>query len=124
VTRWADDPTGHLRSVEDHVSGMESALVTGNLPRGTACANALVAVTTELLETLGLDQNRDPETEVELVSMLRVYRNAAFVFRKMAGASGEPDPALRTLCVSLIEQGHDHRRALEIQSPEQGRSTE
>jgi hypothetical protein len=101
---------------------MESALVIGDLPTGTAFANALVAVTTELLDALDLDPNRDPERDIELVSTVRVCRNAAFVFRKLAGASGEPDPGLRTVCTSLIEQGHDHLRTLESQGLEQGGS--
>jgi hypothetical protein len=101
---------------------MESALISGELPTGTAFANRLVSVTTELLDALDLDPNRDPEVYIELVSALRVYRNAALVFRKLAGASGEPDPGLRTVCASLIEQGHDHFRALEGQRAEQDES--
>ena len=124
VTPRADDPTGYLRSVADQVSGMESALVTGNLAAGTAFANALVAVTTELLDSIDLDPNRDPEKDAELVSTLRVYRNAAFAFRRLAGASGEPDPALETVCAALIEQGHDHLRTVKGQTPEHGQLTE
>ncbi len=103
---------------------MESALVTGNLSAGTAFADALVAATTEILDALDLDPKRDPKMDAELVSTLRVYRNAAFVFRKLARASGEPDPALGTVCATLIEQGHDHFRTLNGQTPEPGQSTE
>jgi hypothetical protein len=124
MTRWADDPTGRLRSVKDQVAGMESALIRGNLRSGTAFANALVADTTELLDELDLDPNRDPELDAELISTLRVYRNAAFVFRKLAGVDGEPDPAMGTLCAAMIDQGHDHLRALRGQTPEQDQSTE
>ena len=82
MTPWADDPSGHLRSVADRVSGMESALVTGNLSTGTTFADAVVAVTTELLDALDLDPNRDPEEDAELVSALHVSGTAAFVLAK------------------------------------------
>ena len=124
VTPWADDPTGHLRSVTDQVSGMESALATGDPSTGTAFANALVDITTELLDALDLHPNRACENDAELVSMLRVYRNAAFVFRKLAGVSGEPDPALERVFAALIEQGHDHLRTLRAQASEHGQSTD
>lgn len=104
--------------VTDQVSGMESALASGSLVAGIAFADALVAMTTELLDDLHLDPSRDPERDAELVSTLRVYRNAAFLFRKLAGASGEPDPTLGTRCAATIEQGHDHLRALRGQTPE------
>lgn len=112
MTSWVVDPTGRLSAVRDRVSEMESALVTGNLETGTASANAVVAVTTALLDELDLDPIRDLDSDVHIISALRVYRNAALVFRKIAGASGEPDPALRPLCAALIEQGHHHLRAL------------
>lgn len=124
VTPWADDLAGRVRSVEDQVAGMECALVTGNLVTGTAFANELVVVTTELLDALDLDPPRDPEKDAELVSTLRVYRNAAFVFRRLAGVSGEPDPTLGTVCTALIEQGHDHVRTLKGQIPEHWQTTE
>ena len=91
---------------------------------GTAFANELVVVTTELLDALDLDPPRDPEKDAELVSTLRVYRNAAFVFRRLAGVSGEPDPTLGTVCTALIEQGHDHVRTLKGQIPEHWQTTE
>jgi hypothetical protein len=90
---------------------MESAIVTGNLATGTAYANAVVVVTTELLDELDLDPSEDPDRDAEIVSTLRVYRNAAFVFRKLAVGVGEPDPAMETLCAAMIAQGHDHLRA-------------
>ena len=96
---------------------MESALVTGNLAAGIDFANALVSLTTDMLDALDRDPHRDPQKEAELISTLRVYRNAAFVFRRMVGASGEPNPALGRVCASMIEQGHDHWRALVGKDP-------
>lgn len=124
MTTWADDPTVYLRSVTDQVSGMESAVVTGDLAAGAPFADALVAVTTELLDALDLDLKRDPEKDADLVSTLRVYRNAAFVYRKLVSAGGETEPALMTVCAALIEQGHDHMRTLEGQTPGRGQSTD
>jgi hypothetical protein len=91
---------------------MESALVTGNLESGTTLATAIVDETTALLDELDLDPIRDLDKDADIISALRVYRNAALVFRKIAGASGEPDPDLQPLCAALIEQGHRHTRAL------------
>jgi hypothetical protein len=108
-----DDPSAGLGSVVENVDGMESALFGGNLAVGMSCANALVPLTTEVLDKLDLESNRDPERDSEIVSALRAYRNAAFVFRKMARAGGDPDPALRALCESLIDEGHDHMRTLD-----------
>jgi hypothetical protein len=107
VTRQADDPVRLLRSVANNVAEMESALASGDMNMGTCAANELVAVTTELLD--GIDHNdlaRDPE----LISTLRVYRNAALVFRGLADANGESDPTRGTLCTTLIDQGHNHLR--------------
>jgi len=70
-----------------------------------------VTSTTELLDALDLDPGHDPEPSAELVSTLRVYRNAAFVFRQLVDTSGETDPATAALCASTIVQGHDHWRA-------------
>lgn len=69
MTSWADDEGGRLRLVTDQVSGMESALVTGRLAAGIAFADAVVAMTTDLLDELDLDPNRDPENDAERVSM-------------------------------------------------------
>jgi hypothetical protein len=108
---------------------MQAALVAGDFARGMGFADAVVAETTRLLDTIhalhmdrtiepdsgtdaDLDRHRAAEREAELISALRVYRNAAFVFRRMAGVDGEPDPALATVCGVMIEQGHDHWQAL------------
>jgi hypothetical protein len=113
VTSGIVDPTGRLGAVRDRVSEMESALATTDLEAGTASANAIVAATTALLDELDLDPIRDRDRDADLISALRVYRNAALVFRRISGASAEPDPSLRPLCAALIEQGHHHLRALQ-----------
>jgi hypothetical protein len=123
VTRWADDAIGPLRSVAETVAEMESALVTGNVRVGTASADEVIAVTTALLDELDRDSNPDPARDVELISTLRAYRNAAFVYRKVAGVSGEPDPGTGTLCAAMIEQGHDHLRAFLNRASGDGQST-
>lgn len=124
MTRGADDATNSLRSVADKVGEMEAALIMGQLATGTAFADLVVAQTTALLDELDLDPSHDLERDAELISTLRVYRNAAFVFRRLADGSGEPDPAMRTLCAALIERGHDHLRAFMDQTPEENKSDE
>jgi hypothetical protein len=120
-----DDDANHpLRPVGDMVGEMEAALTSGRLAIGTGLADALVALTTELLDEIDLDPSPDLEKEAELISTLRVYRNAAFVFRRLAGADGEPDRAMKTLCINLIEQGHDHWRAFMGQTPRERKSKE
>jgi hypothetical protein len=112
VTGWGDDPTGYLRSVHDNASGMQFALTTRDLASGQASADETVAVTTRLLEKFNLerdhdhDRDHDHEPDAELVASLRVYRNAAFAFRKLADVRGGPDPTLETACTALIDQGH------------------
>ena len=112
MTSWVVDPTGRLGAVRDRIAAMESAFINGNLESGTALANAVMAETTALLDELDLDPIRDLDRDAEIISTLRVYRNAALVFRKIAGASGEPDPDLRPLWAALVEQGHHHLRAV------------
>ncbi|HEY7947937.1 MAG TPA: hypothetical protein VID75_09680 [Acidimicrobiales bacterium] len=94
---------------------MQSALGTGDLAHGTGSADELVTMTTRLLEELDRERNRDNdndhEHDAELIAALRVYRNAAFAFRKLAGARDGLDGTLRAACVAMIELGHDHVRA-------------
>ncbi len=112
MTAWADDSARRLRSVEVMVVGMHSALVGGDLAGGGASADEIVAVTTEMLD-------HDHEPDAELVATLRVYRNAAFAYRKLVDAGGETDPGLAAACDALIEQGHDHLRAYLDGGPKQ-----
>jgi hypothetical protein len=98
---------------------MESALIAGQVAAGTAFADALVAATTGLLDELDRDPSHDLDRDAELISTLRVYRNAAFVFRRLADAGGEPDPAMKALCATLLEQGHDHLQVFLGQTPEE-----
>ena len=118
MTCWADDATGPLRSVVELVTRMEAALVQGRVTLGAAFADELVSVTTQLLDELDLDPRHELERDAELISTLRVYRNAAFVFRRLADAMGEPDPEMETLCATLIHQGHDHLQAIMGHTPE------
>jgi hypothetical protein len=106
---------------------MQAALVAGEFTTGAVYAHAVVAETTRVLDAIDeLHPERAPDGDVqtralweaELISALRVYRNAAFVFRRMAGADGEPHPVLATICGAMIEQGHDHWRALTGELPE------
>ena len=116
VSGGDDEPTCRLGLVAGNVAGMQSALAHGDLAMGTVFADAVVTETTRWLDAIDeLHPARDPERsawEAELISALRVYRNAAFVYRRMAGVNGEPDPALGPVCGAMIEQGHDHWRAL------------
>ncbi|HXQ59648.1 MAG TPA: hypothetical protein VN799_06105 [Acidimicrobiales bacterium] len=117
MSGWSDDLVDRLRSIQDEVTGIQSALGGGHLARGTDSANQLVAMATELLEDLDRDRSRDHNHDAELIAALRVYRNAAFAFRKLAGAGGESEEALRLACTAMIEQGHDHSRAYRGRPP-------
>jgi hypothetical protein len=119
VTDWTDDPAGRLSSVDHNVRVMESALASEALPVGSEAAAELVALTTGLLEELELEHSGDPDTDAKLIATLRVYRNAAFAYRKLAGVSGEPDPAMGDVCAAMIEHGHDLRALLD-QRPDRG----
>jgi hypothetical protein len=112
VSGRADDPLARLKPVADRVAELEAALGTGSLARSIASANKLVAGTTTLLEELDVDHkgHGDDDSDAELIAALRVYRNAAFAFRKLARSGGEPDPTLEAVCSAMIEQGHDHLR--------------
>jgi hypothetical protein len=112
VTDWIDDPTGRLRSVEHNVSQMESV--------GSAAAAEVVALTTELLEELEMEEANEPDTVSNLIATLRVYRNAAFAYRKLAGVNGEPDAAMADVCVAMVEHGHQLKALLD-QIPDPGR---
>ena len=103
---------------------MESALIAGQVSTTTGLADGLVGLTTELLDEIDLVPSPDLERDAELLSTLRVYRNAAFVFRRLADSDGEPAPAMNALCANLIEQGHYHWRAFMGQTPEESKSTE
>jgi hypothetical protein len=119
VTSWAEDLTGRLRSVQCKVAAIESALGTENLRTGAEAAHELVVLTTGLLEDIELRATDDSEAEAKLIATLRVYRNAAFAYRKLAGVSGESDPAMASVCLAMIEHGHE-LRALFDQDPDQG----
>jgi hypothetical protein len=45
-------------------------------------------------QALDLDPNRDPDEDAELVSTCTFTARPHSCWRKVAGASGEPDPAL------------------------------
>jgi hypothetical protein len=120
VTDWIDDPTGRLRSVEHNVSQMESALANETVSVGSAAAAEVVALTTELLEELEMEEANEPDTVSNLIATLRVYRNAAFAYRKLAGVNGEPDAAMADVCVAMVEHGHQLKALLD-QIPDPGR---
>jgi hypothetical protein len=107
VKSWPDDRTGRLDSVQTRVSAVGSALASGNLQAGAEAARELVALTTAWLEELEPAVIEDDETEAMLIATLRVYRNAAFAFRKLAGVNGAPDPGMADVCGAMIEQGNE-----------------
>lgn len=106
-----------LRSVEEIVTALESALGKGDFEAGAELATGLVAGSTKMLEELDHDRKLGPENVGELIACLRVDRNAAFAFRKLAGVSGESDPAMGTVCATMLQQGHDHLQAFLGRSP-------
>jgi hypothetical protein len=114
-TSVGDDLFSRLSRVSECVAGMESCLGTRRPSEGSIFADALVQATTELLDDLDQTLNTDPAWDVELISTLRVYRNAGFMFRKLAGPEGRGDPATEERCATLIKQGHDHVRVLVTQ---------
>jgi len=114
--RGAFDWQSGLDSVVQGVRGMQSALVTGDVATGIAFADAVVAMTTALLDELDLHPCSDPEWDAELISTLRVYRNGAFVFRNLPTIDARLDRDTEAVCMAILEQGHDHLRALVGQS--------
>jgi len=84
---------------------MRSALKTNDLESGATPADELVALTTEFLDEFDLNRVPENDRDTELVAALRVYRNAAFAFRKLADATEDTDSMLVTACVALLEQG-------------------
>ena len=117
VSGWPEDLTSRLSSVQDKVATMEASLGTENLAAGAA--HELVVLTTGLLEELEPRATHESDAEAKLIATLRVYRNAAFAYRKLAGVSGESDPAMASVCLAMIEQGHE-LRALFDQDPDHG----
>jgi hypothetical protein len=93
-----------LTSVTRLVSVLEAALDHGDLPAGLCAANQLVTTTTQLLD----DLRHDPAANVQLTAALQVYRNAAFAFRGLFGATEERRAAMAAACSTLLDQGHDH----------------
>jgi hypothetical protein len=83
---------------------MEIVLHREDFASGTAAADHLVAVTTHLLDQI----RHDPNTDVELAAALQVYRNAAYLFRKLARPGSEVDAEMPGVCQTLIDQGNDH----------------
>jgi hypothetical protein len=110
-----DWPSG-VRSVVQGVCEMESALSTGDVAGGISFADAVVAMTTDLLDAIDLRPCEDPEWDAELISTLRVYRNGAFVFRSLPSVDAESGRDTMSVCMALLQQGHDHLRALVGQS--------
>ena len=117
-TDAGDGLVDRLRLMADSVAGMEACLGTHRLNAGLAFADALVETATALLDDLDRTLDTDPAWDAELISTLRVYRNAGFMFRKLA-TDGRADPATEAVCATLIDQGHDHVGALlaEMSSP-------
>ncbi len=115
-TPGALDWQGGVCSVVQGVRGIESALSTGDVAGGISFADAVVAMTTDLLDAIDLRPCEDPEWDAELISTLRVYRNGAFVLRSLVAVDAESDRDATSVCMALLQQGHDHLRALVGQS--------
>jgi len=94
---------------------LEVALAHDDFHEGLSAANQLVAVTTRLLEEEPL---RDPAADVELAAALRVYRNAAFAFRGLFGASDEKSAAMASACSTLLDQANDLLARFNRQRPD------
>ncbi len=107
-----DDLANGLRRVAECVAGMERCLRAQDPVTGRPFADGLVETATALLDHLDRTLDTDPAWDAELISTLRVYRNAGFMFRKLVGSASRGDPATEAVCTTLIEQGHDHVRAL------------
>jgi hypothetical protein len=95
---------------------METALSTGDVAGGISFADSVVAMTTDLLDAIHVRPCEDPEWDAELISTLRVYRNGAFVFRSLLSVDVESDRGTTSVCMAILQQGHDHLRALVGQS--------
>ena len=105
-----EEPGARLGSLEAAAQSLGTALAARAVDEGTAAADAIVALTSELLIEYSVESDTDPGAQAELVAALHTYRNAAFAFRRCAGATGSGADALGLACAELLGQGHDHLR--------------
>ena len=105
-----EEAGARLGSLETAAQSLGTALAARDIDEGTAAADAIVALTSELLVEYSVERGPDPSAQAELVAALHTYRNAAFAFRRCAGATGTGADALALACAELLGQGHDHLR--------------
>ena len=98
------------------VARLEEALRIGDLDMGIPAVDLLLGASEELLAEIDQSPTRDLGAEAELVAALRVFRNAAFAYRRVVGATGDPDPSKAEICEAMIEQGKDHYQRYTISS--------
>lgn len=114
-------PGARFAPLEAAAQSLGSALAARDLDAGTAAADAVVALTSDLLVESVSQHDADPEAQAELVAALHTYRNAAFAFRRFAKASGTGADALALACAELLGQGHDHLRRYDAHQDDQDR---
>ena len=102
------EPSAELGSLEAAAESLGASLAARDVDAGGRAADAIVSLTSDLLVGLPLERSGIPEAHAELVAALHVYRNAAFAFRRFAGAAGAGDDGLAIACAEMLGQGHDH----------------
>jgi hypothetical protein len=103
VVTGEDSAARLLANVRSALAELEAALDGGDVSRGVP-ADRLVQSVGDLLERV----ERDPATDDELIAGLRVLRNGAFAFRRLAQTEGRADQALAESCRVLLERGREH----------------
>ena len=100
VVRVRDDDLSILQRL---AVSLEAALRESDYKGGRPVANQLAAATTRWITEF----QHDPTVDAQLTAALQVFRNAAFVFRRMSKAGGPKDDGIANTCATLIAQGND-----------------
>ena len=108
VTGTPDDRMGRLAAIRTAVAviGTAPSSSGGAHIDAARAADDVISLTTQLVTELEHADYHDPRV-VAVTAACRVYRNAAFAFRKLAGLTGDADPQMAAVVASLIETG-DH----------------
>jgi hypothetical protein len=109
MSTGTDDWSGPLRPVTTAVARLQSSLGALDLQEGVSAANEIAAGADHLLKRIRSSPGRHSERLAELAAALEVFRNAAYVFRRLS-EKGEHDEVLTSTCGALIGQGQDHLR--------------
>lgn len=92
-----------MARIRELARSLTDALHEGAFDRALPEADQLVAVSERYLRQIA----HDPGVHPELSAALQVFRNAAFVFRKLARERRD-DLEMAATCLGLLDQAEDH----------------